>query len=72
MKNPALVALSAVAAIGLIVGLVLYAVISAGFLNTYDAEGPSPLLALIPAGVGVLAGIAALLLWGMQQGRVRR
>ena len=74
MKNPALTALTVIAVVGLIVGLAGFALIQAGMFDRYDfatgtLSGPSPLVALIPAGIGVLAGIAAQLLWGMQQGR---
>lgn len=74
MKITPLAVLTGVAILGLVVALGLFAAINAKLLSHYDYAanglvGPSPLLALIPLGIGVLAGVAALVLWGVQQGQ---
>lgn len=76
MKITPLAVLTGVAILGLVVALGLFAAINANLLSRYDYAsnglvGPSPLLALIPLGIGVLTGVAALLLWGVQQGQRR-
>lgn len=71
VKNPALLALTALSALGLLVALVLFALNNAGTFSTYDLTtgtytGGLPAAAtLIPLGIGVFAGIAALVVWGM-------
>jgi hypothetical protein len=71
IKNPALIALIAVSALGLLVALVLFALNNAGTFSTYDLmtgtmTGGLPAIAvLVPLGIGVLAGIAALVVWGL-------
>lgn len=74
MKNPALVILSVVAGIGIVAAIGLFAAINANLLSTYDFAtmemvGPSPLLALIPLGIGLIAGVGAVVLWGTQRQR---
>lgn len=74
MKITPLAVLSGVAILGLVAALGLFTAINSKLLSHYDYAanglvGPSPLLALIPLGIGVLAGIAALVLWGVQQGQ---
>ncbi len=74
MKITPLAVLSGVAILGLVAALGLFTAINAKMLSHYDYAanglvGPSPLLALVPLGIGVLAGIAALVLWGVQQGQ---
>lgn len=76
MKITPLAVLAGVAILGLVVAIGLFAAINSHLLSRYDYAanglvGPSPLLALIPLGIGVIAGVAALLLWGMQQGQRR-
>lgn len=72
VKNPALLALTALSALGLLVALVLFAMNNAGMFSTYDLTtgtytgGLSAAATLIPLGIGVLAGIAALVVWGMR------
>jgi hypothetical protein len=72
IKNPALIALLAVSALGLLVALVLFALNNAGMFSTYDLmtgtmTGGLPAIAvLVPLGIGVLAGIAALVVWGLR------
>lgn len=67
-----LMLLTAIAVVCLIVAIALFAMFSSGLFNHYDASaveswsGPSPALALIPLGIGVLCGVGALVLWGTQ------
>jgi|GEM_PF-2763013 len=73
MKNLPLTILSVVAIVALIIALALFSMISGGLFRTYDFNaftgegtwyGPEPWVALIPFGVGILASVGALVLWG--------
>lgn len=73
IKNPPLVALIGVAVVGLFAALALAAMVNANLFARYDLNtgeyggGPSVWIAVIPLAIGVLAGIAALVLWGVQR-----
>ncbi|MDL9978857.1 hypothetical protein [Microbacterium candidum] len=73
MKNPPLAIATVVAVVGLVVGVVLLGVSLAGATRTYNIEtmqmeGGIPVwAALIPLAIGVIAGMGALILWGMQR-----
>lgn len=76
-KNPALLVLTIVAIAGAVAALLLIALANAGVGRTYDFNsglmvgGVQPWAALIPAAVAILAGIGALLLWGLARPRSR-
>lgn len=61
MDNTALAVLTTIAIVALVAGL---AVLAVSYLGIVKIERP---LAAIPAGIGVVAGIAALLVWAIQQ-----
>lgn len=71
-KKLPLYVLTVVAIVGIVAAVGIFAGFTSGLFSQYDMEtstmaGPSPLLALIPAGVGVIAGVGALVLWGIQR-----
>lgn len=64
MNNPALSVLTVVGILGVIAAAGLFVALSSGLFNT----DLSPLVALVPLGVGVIAGVGALVIWGVGRG----
>ena len=67
-----LMILTAVAVVCFALALGMFLMFSFGLFSHYDFSvgatvGASPLLALIPLFIGVIAGVGALLLWGVQK-----
>lgn len=73
MKNPAVAALTVVAVVAAVMTVLLVALSAAGMGQTYDyvsgtMGGGLPIwTALIPGAVAVLAGISALVVWGLSR-----
>jgi hypothetical protein len=72
-KNLPVMVLGVIGVVGVLVAVVLFATINANMFATYSLVtgefegGPSAVIALIPLAIGVLAGIGALILWGVNR-----
>lgn len=66
-------ALLVVCVLGVLGALGLFSMVNAGMFARYDIVvgmrmgGPSPLIALIPLGIGVAAGIGAAITWTIEK-----
>lgn len=72
-KNTPIVVLGGIGVVGILVAIVLFALVNGNMLATYSLTtgtyegGPSAAIALIPLAIGVLAGVGALILWGVNR-----
>lgn len=72
-RNLPTVVLGAIAAVGLLAAVAIYAMTNANLFADYNLTtgryegGPSAVVALIPLAIGVAAGIGAIILWGVSR-----
>lgn len=72
-RNLPTVVLGAIAVVGLLAALALYAMTNANLFADYNLAtgryegGPSAAVAIIPLAIGAAAGIVALVLWGVSR-----